>query len=123
MPTKDPTESEVNDALAVLRRDYYADVRGLADAFREAKAYAKEHGESFEPSDALHEIVDGSQRVIYTVQARVGLLCSDNEDAYEDEMGEPAPTIEAAMFMALRRDVEETLGDDYSEIETESEEA
>lgn len=119
MPDKNgsPTDSEVNDALAVLRRDYYADVRGLADAFREAKAYAKMHGKSFDPSDALHEIVDGSQRVIYTYQAKIGLLCTDNADAYEEETGEPPSSVETAMFMALRRDVEESLGDDYSEIE------
>jgi hypothetical protein len=119
-----PTETEVNDALAVLRRDYYADVRGLVDAWREARDWHRTNkpGEAFDAGDALHQVVDSSQRVIYTYQARVGLLCTDNADACEEELGEKPESPEAAMFWALMADVRELLGDEYSDDEPADEE-
>lgn len=114
---KPPTEAEVKGALDVLRRDYYADVHALAGAFRDAKAYAAKHGKAFDPHDTLHEIVDGSQRVFYTFQARIGLLCTGNEDAYEEDFGDKPTSPEQAMFAALMRDVQYVLGDECSEIE------
>lgn len=69
-----------------------------------------------DPREFLTEWIDGvtddHQRVIYTAQAKALLLASDNESAYEDEMGE-APegpmAISAQACMALRRDVWDLL--------------
>jgi hypothetical protein len=115
VPRTDPTETEVNDALAVLRRDYYADVRGLADAWREARDWhrANRPCEPFDANEALANVVEGSQRVIYTYQARIGLLCTDNADAYEEATGEKPPSPEVAIFYALEADVNELLGDEF----------
>lgn len=99
-----PTENEVQEALAVIRRDYYADVRSIAEEYTKAKT-----GDDEKDQETLHQLVDGAQRVIYTYQAKLGLLISDNEDAYQDEFGEPPPTIEAQMYVALTRDVLEYL--------------
>ena len=37
--------------------------------------------------DRLHESVDGSQRVIYTHQAKMCMVYTDNEDSYQDDFG------------------------------------
>lgn len=110
--TKNPqvTEKDVEDALRVLRADYYSDVRGMAkDLADRMKA-----GDIEDFNDALHEDVDGCQRVIYTQQAQIGLLCSDNEDAYAQEFGE-VPVTDGAinwaamMYSALQQDIIEDL--------------
>ena len=90
-----------DEAEAVLRRDYWSDVRGIIQAAR-TDCPADE-----DPSDWLHETVDGHQRVVYTWLAREGLLWSGNPDAHLEEMGEPPATPEVAMYCALRADVEE----------------
>lgn len=112
--TKDIT---VDEALRVLRADYYSDIRGLALEARQAMAEGliNQHlgrGRELDLSDWLHEAIDGHHRVIYTLQAKIGLLCSDNEDAYQEEMGEPAPSVEAQCYFAMRADVMEHLDSD-----------
>jgi len=104
------SEKDVDAALSVLRADYYSDVRGVAQDL----ARAMKEGEVDEFSDALHEAVDGTQRVIYTYQARVGLICTDNQDAYVEDFGEvPLENgnikWEAMMFVAMEKDVVEDL--------------
>jgi hypothetical protein len=104
------SEADVEAALRVLRADYYSDVLGVAKDLAERM----KDGEVDEFSDALHEAVDGTQRVIYTYRARIGLICTDNADAYTEELGEvPVKngTVkwEAMMFMAMERDVVERL--------------
>lgn len=107
---KAPTDRDVDDALRVLRADYYTDV------LDEARDLAKrmKSGEIEEFSDALHEACDSNQRVIYTQKAQIGLLCSDNEDAYADEFGEvplQGGTVNwsAMMFFAFQQDILERL--------------
>lgn len=95
----------VDDAFQIIRRDYYSDVKDLGDQLiAQAKA-----GEIDDFEDALHEMVDGTQRVIYTRQAVLGVAASDNSDAFEDERveldwdtGIPWSQI---MFFALRADI------------------
>lgn len=95
----------VDEAVSVIRRDYYQDVLGLArDLAERMKA-----GEIDDFGDALHETVDGCARVIYTFQAKLGLLVSDNEDAGEEELGEAPDTVEARMFWAMCADIRERL--------------
>ena len=59
--------------------------------------------------ERLDSEADGTDIVIYTYKAKAALLASENEDAYADEMGEPAPSPEVAAYFALRADVRESL--------------
>lgn len=110
----------VDQALSVIRRDYWDDVRGIAEEVTRAVKDGEVDEDGF--YDYIREQCDGSQRVIYTFQAKLGMLCTNNDDAYQDELGEPPPTVEAAMCMALIADVSAQLGsfdDVKGEAETE----
>lgn len=98
-----------DDAWNVINQDYWNDVRRIDD---EIRRMAKD-GEIDKDGlyDAIHEKCDNSQRVIYTRRARVGLCCTNNPDAYEEEIGDKPPTVEAAMCMALIADVTAQLDD------------
>lgn len=79
-------ETTVEEATRVLRKAYYDDVRGVADALLECI----ESGELQDAKDAdtwLHETVDGHARVIYTGQAMDCLRYSDHDSAYFDDFG------------------------------------
>ena len=70
----------VDMAVAAIYLDYREDVDGLvAEVVRAVKAGELEERDLH---DYLHEIVDGSARVIYTFQAKLGMLVTDNPDAY-----------------------------------------
>ncbi len=95
----------VDEAVSVIRRDYYSDVLSMAkDLAERMKA-----GEVDDFEDALHEECDGCARVIYTFQAKLGLLASDNEDAWEDVDSGAVLTPEQRMFYALQADIRERL--------------
>lgn len=99
-----PTEKQVEAALDVLRADYYSDVLRLAEAVLEQLA----EREDADASDVIHEVIGGTPRVIYTHQAKIGLLCSDNEDAMEEELGETGDASHR-MYYALQRDIIDRL--------------
>jgi len=110
MANTPPTDNEVNAALRVLQRDYQDDVQGIVDEMRRQVRDGECDEDDF--FERLDEQIDGHQRVIYTAKARVGLCCTDNPDAYQDETGELAPeSVEVAMYYALRADVTAILGD------------
>lgn len=117
-PSTSVTEEDCKAALDILRRDYYQDVRGIGDELKDqVKSREITDRDTFETY--LHQAVDGSARVIYTLQAQIGLLCSDNEDAYLERFGDlpvEAGTINwsAMMFEALEQDVLAYIGDDIS---------
>lgn len=104
------TDADVRAAVSILTMDYYNDCRDVAKDL----AQRMKDGEVEDFSDSLHEAVDGTQRIIYTFQAKCGLLVSDNADAYVEEFGE-APLEngdikwEAMAFVAMQRDVEKEL--------------
>lgn len=121
-PDETPTYDE---AWRVIERDYWDDVRSVVDECKRAVRDGEVTDDS-ELSDHLHQAIDNTQRVIYTHQARVGLCCTENPEAYEDEMGEKPPTVEAAMFMAMMADARRSLEDFdtiKAELESESENA
>lgn len=101
------TEADVKAAESILTMDYYNDVRSVARGL----AQSMKDGEVEDFSDAIHEAIDGTQRVIYTWQARCGLLVSDNADAYAEEFGEEGMIVNGAiawerlMFAAMQADV------------------
>lgn len=105
------TDDDVKAAVSILSMDYYNDVRGVAKDL----ARSMKDGEVEEFGDALHDAVDGTQRVIYTFQARCGLLVSDNADAYIEEFGTDGVVEsggiawERLMFAAMEADVIEEL--------------
>ncbi len=99
-----PTENEVQAALSVIQRDYYADVRDIAENYKLERT-----GNEEKDYELLRQLVDGSSRVVYTYQAKLGLLVSENEEAYQDEYGEAPGSVEAQMFVALLADVQEYL--------------
>jgi len=119
----EPESISVDAALSVLNRDYFDDVRGIAEDCKRAVKDGEVSNDE-ELSDYLHQTVDGHERVIYTYQARIGLVCTDSVDAYEDETGEKPPSAEVQMFWALMQDVRDRLGDfDAIKAELESEQA
>lgn len=110
---KEP-EISYDDAWRVIMRDYNDDVRGICEELTRAVRDGEiEDEESF--WELLDSECDGHQRVIYKHSARVALACSENPDAYSEEMGEQAPTVEAQMYMALRADCMARIGS-YSDV-------
>jgi hypothetical protein len=103
-------EMDVPAAQAVLERDYHEDVAGVA---RELKRQIddREIANVDDLRDALHQAVDGTQRVMYTHQAQIGLAFSKNDDEYFEEFGREWPEHgwSALMFVAMERDVTEQL--------------
>jgi hypothetical protein len=108
------TESDVQDAVAVITRDYYADVAAVGDDLiaRIKDGEIPSRDDFF--SEALHDTVDGTQRVIYTWEARLGLIASENHDAYfEEGLGDldcrSSVPHEVLMFYAMQQDVVEYM--------------
>lgn len=108
----DNTEANLDTAFSIMRRWYYTGVRQLADCLiSDLKGEKPEDEDTAREwlSERVDEDTDGHEFVIYTFKAKCALLASDNDDAYQDELGEPAPSVEAATCMAMRRDVWELL--------------
>lgn len=103
------TEEQHEDAMRVLRAEYYDGVRGIAESV------AARVKEGQEESEVIHEVVDGSHWVIYTHANFQVLMCSDHHDAYSEEYGEPAVSGNdinwaALAYAAMARDVSEQVG-------------
>jgi hypothetical protein len=103
------TDEDVNAAVSIIQRDYYQDVRDLGDSIK-AEVRAGDIDNEEQLDERVHEDVDGAARVIYTWQAKLGMLVTDNEDAWE-EFGYESPTVEQKMFCAMKQDVMEYIGD------------
>jgi hypothetical protein len=102
------TEEQHDDAMRVLRAEYWQGVRGIA------QSVADRVKEGEEESDVIHEEVDGSYWVIYTHANFQVLMCSDHHDAYSEDFGEPPVTGDtvnwaALAYAALARDVSEQV--------------
>jgi len=98
----------VAKASSVLQKDYWDDVRYLAECIQ----YEVKDGEitSMEQlQDRLHEDCDSAQRVIYTHQAKLALVFSDNDEAWDEEFGGEMPNWSQLAYCAFYRDVQESL--------------
>lgn len=113
------TEEQVNNAVSVLQRDYYQDVRDVYEDL--CRAVKDKETDRDDYMDWLHETIDGTQRVIYTFQARCGMLVTANPDAYTEDFGEEPRTVEQAMYAAMMRDVQDLI-DQYALPEEREEE-
>jgi hypothetical protein len=113
-------EITVDQAVQVIRRDYYKDVMGVADDVIE---FMTDTSNGLKDRDDvtryLEETIDGHERVIYTFKARLGMLVTDNDEAYESEHGEAAPSVESAMFMAMLQDVREAISGRGYDLDSE----
>ena len=89
--------ADLNEILRPWFTEYNEEIRSLA---KEAIKIPED-----ERDDWLHDTIDGHEWVIYTFKARCVLVATDNPDAYEEEMGEPAKTVEAQAYMAIMHDV------------------
>lgn len=82
-----PNETETENALSVLRMDYWDDVRGVVE---DLKYELKEGGvdRTYDSvTEYLTETCDGHPRVIYTRGAILTLLFSENDAAFFDIYG------------------------------------
>lgn len=107
--SKPPTEKQVEEAVWVLRAEYYSEVRNTAWDLME-RVQNGEIGSAEGFSEALDETVDGDRQVFITWEARKGLLSSDNQDAYFEELGETlecegSVPYEKLMYYAYRADI------------------
>jgi len=113
------TEEQHDEAMRVLRAEYYQSVRGIAEELAErVKDGELFRGRAIKDRDdwetAIHESVDSSHWVIYTHANFQVLLCSDNHDAYSEEYGEPPVQGDsinwgALAFAAMERDVRQQI--------------
>lgn len=106
----------VKEAQQAIKADYYDDVRGIAKDVADELEKGKFRNAE-ELMEYLEQSVDGSQRVIYTQQAKLGLLASDNEDAafdegFEIDASEGIP-YEKLMYFAMVKDVIEDLASEF----------
>lgn len=115
-------DEAVKIAVAVITRDYYNDVKGIGDnLIEQIKEGEITDAEKFD--ELLHQDVDGSGRVIYTWQARLGLIATEELDAYEEDFGEKPESPEKQLFVAMAREVrayvEREVGGDIEEFISE----
>jgi hypothetical protein len=78
---KGPSDEQVNDALRVLRAEYWSSIRGSAKALADEIRKGDLAPEDVE--DRLHEDADGSYWTIYTHANYRAVMCSDH-DPWED---------------------------------------
>lgn len=103
------TEEDVKAAFAIINRDYWQDVHSVGDDLKEQIERGEiTDGDQF--LERLSEAVDGSARVIYTFQAKLGLLCTNNPDAYEDVDPDMKLDWSKMMFFAMEQDVSSYVG-------------
>jgi hypothetical protein len=101
------TEDDVKAATHILTMDYYNDCRSVAQDL----AQRMKDGEVDDFSQSLNEAIDSTQRITYTFQAKLGLILSDNGDAYVDDFGTEGIVEggnimwERMAFVAMERDV------------------
>ncbi len=106
------SEEQHEDAMRVLRAEYYQGVRSIAqDLIERAKSGDLNEDDL---NDAISQDVDGSYWVIYTHANFQVLLCSDHHDAYTENFGEPPVSGNeinwaALAFATMERDVRDQL--------------
>lgn len=131
-------EDAVKQAEAVLRAEYWAEVRSTVDEIKGELRDRIKDGEAGEPLrewliEHVDQYIDGHEYVIYTWHAQKVLLFSENSGAYVDEFGDEGLADEGGInwsrlaYAAFRADVIETLTDtgvDYNDPDSdESKEA
>lgn len=107
---------QVNQAEAVLRAEYWSEIRELAEEISAELKDKLVSGESGEPLrewliERIDESVDSHHNVIYTAAAQKALLYSDNSGAYVEDFGDAGLSQDYCInwtrlaWAAMRRDV------------------
>lgn len=110
---RETSEQQHDDAMRVLRAEYYGGVRAIVQEIKEAVVRGEIDNEDT-LNERVHQDIDGSYWVIYTHANFQVLMCSDHHDAYEDNYGE-APVEgssikwNALAFAAMEVDVRELM--------------
>ncbi len=119
--TRQITEKDHDEAVRVLRTEYYQEVRSIVE-----EAMGEIKGGNIADREGLDEYidqsVDGSYWVIYTHANFQVIFVSDNHDAYMEDFGEPPVeggdiNWAALAYAAMRRDVSELASAHDAEIE------
>jgi hypothetical protein len=100
---------------AFTQKDYYKEVQLLAQEALTREA----DGEDI--NDAVHEMCDSHEYVIYSYKALTVLIHSNNDMAFQDvgPLPEENPWGVAAYF-AMSQDVQEAINDERPEFEAKS---
>jgi len=111
-PQVDP-ERQHDDAMRVLRAEYYGGVRGITEDLK-ARVASGEIASQDDLQDAVHQAIDGSYWVIYTHANFQVLMCSDHHDEAFEQFGEVPLTDgninwAALAFATLERDVRDQM--------------
>lgn len=114
------TEGQHDEAMRVLRAEYYQGVRSIVHEAARAIKDGEISNDS-ELSDWIHQTVDGSYWVIYTHANFQVLMCSDHHDAYSEDYGEPPVQGDsinwaALAYEAMARDVQEQMSAEGVEV-------
>lgn len=95
-----------NKTLNELTREYLDDCKDIA-----IEAYSLPEDERY---DFIHESVDGHHWIIYTYQARLVSVLTDNVDAYLDVVNDKDRiSPEQLAFFAMVADVNDYLNNSY----------
>jgi len=118
---RDITEKQHDEAVRVLRAEYYSAVRSIVDEALEELGRGDIDGRAG-LDEYLHQSIDGSYWVIYTHANFQVIFVSDNHDAYMEEYGEPPIqggdiNWAALAFGAMQRDVQQLLNAYDDDIE------
>lgn len=105
---KGPTEEQVEDAIRVLRADYWTSIRGIAKSIADAVRSGEVNRNDV--SDRIHEEADNSYWVIYTHANYRAIMCSD-ADPFElaSDMGYEAPTLPVMAYLVVEHDLREQV--------------
>lgn len=106
------TEEDCKAATIILEQDYENDVRSAARAVADRLKHGDHHDEA---SEVINEVIDGTARVTYTWQAKLGVILSTHGDYYLEEFGTEGAiengriNWERLCFVAMEQDVIEQL--------------
>lgn len=108
------TAPDFDSVMLAARQWLYAEIRSIVDSAISELHTALTEDADLDRNEWLTEyidsITDSHNYVIYTAKAWMVCAASDNCDAYEDEMGEKPPTVEAQACPAMRADCWQLLG-------------
>lgn len=97
---------KVQKAVNEIERAYLKVVNNIIEELMD-NVKAGEIEDSDALQDRLHEEVDSA--VLYTWDARLMLIATDNPDAYEDDFGDKPEGPEQAAYASLMSDIQDRL--------------
>lgn len=118
--TLDELENHIETHASEIRRAYYHVVRDYAKTFVEEMLTENEIAYEDAAENAheyIDEYLDGTSWAIYTSKHYIIEFATQNNDAYEDEMGEPAKDQMTRAIWSFRQDILEDLPNAIEELQ------